>query len=394
MKRFLLPISIIAVALLLPLAVHAQSGNDLIVLDDSTPGIDVVINPNPGTTGVVAIETQNASVTVTDAVGNVVFETADPAIKGIEFSFAPNAGTHTLTVERLPGAIQAYARIVSLPEMTALNGVPQLISSSSLAVAQEADFPLNASTPSSTVDFTIPEASAATITANFPGAPVTAQLVATEENRTLATLSGSLIDGVRMKIDSGAYELVLLNNNTTRETVANVSVLPAPATDFDSLVVEAEAAATTTIADTSPATPNNNGLAAACTITISTSSANLRSGPGTGYSVLDYAFRGENLVVGGVNPESGWLLVGTDTGSGWIRNDLGSLDGSCENLPPYDVPYMEASAPQVAIQQSQVPVYRDDSDDDYEEQHEQEYEDQREGNYSGEDDDHAEREDD
>jgi uncharacterized protein YraI len=391
-KRLFFPsLIVLFVAAMLPMpAVQAQSDSDLIVLNDSTPGIDVVINPSPDTTGVIAIEVENASVTVVDAVGNLVFQTVDPNIEGIELRFAPNAGTHTLTLERLPGAVQAYARIAALAEMTVGSNTPELVSGPALAMDQEADFPLNASTPSAAVDFSVSDASYATVTASFPGTPVTAQLVSVTENRTLATLSGSLIDGIRFKVASGDYELVLLNNNTTQETVANVSVLPAPNTDFTTLVAEAEAANTTTMTDTATSaadTTVSSSVASGCSVTVAASSVNLRSGPGTGYSVLGYAFRGENLTVGGTNPASGWLLVGTDAGSGWMAGELGILNGSCNSLAVYDIPYLEAAAPVVTIQQSQVPVYSDagggddyyENDDAYEGEYESASDDSHEG---------------
>jgi uncharacterized protein YraI len=365
MKRFtLLSMLIILTAVLPPLTAQAQTGSDLIVLNDATPGIDVVVNPSPDTTGVVALEIKNASVTVTDAVGNVVFQAADPDITGLEFSFAPNAGTHTVTVKRLNGAAQAYARITSLAEMQLLSDTLQLVSNSTLASDQEADYPLNASTPSSVVNFTVPTAERAAITARFPGAPVTAQLVNVQENRTVATLTGSLIDGVRFKVAEGTYQLLLQNNNTARDTVANVSVIPAPDGNFESLVAQAEASNTTAMATTASAS-NTVTTTSACSLTVNASSVNLRSGPGTGYSVLDYAFRGETLPVGGNSTQSDWLLVGTDTGSGWIAGGLGALSGDCTNLTAYDIPYREATTPQVTIQQPQVPVYHDEYDDDH-----------------------------
>lgn len=346
---------------------QAQSGNglsgDLIVLNDSTPGIDVVVNPSPDTTGVVALEISNASVMVYDAVGNLVFESSDTHIRGIEFSFAPNAGTHTVTVERLPGAVQAYARIGAQAEMTTYDSAPELVRSSTVAMAQEADFPLDSMSPSSAVNFVVPASVTAAVTARFPGAPVTAQLVDVAQTRSLATLSGSLIDGVRLTVDGGSYQLVMVNNNVAKETMANVSLLPARPSDFAVLVAEADASSTTTLASTSSSGVNSGAPVATCNVTVAVSSINLRSGPGTGYSVLDYAFRGESLPVGGTNSGGGWLLVGTDTGSGWMLSNLGMLSGTCDNLTVFDIPYREAATPQVTIQQPQVPVYRDDDDD-------------------------------
>lgn len=371
MKRFtLITAVLIILSASLPLTLaQAQTGGDLIVLNDSTPGIDVVINPSPNTTGVIALEIENVSVTMTDAVGNVVFETNDPDLAGIEFSFAPNAGQHTLIVERLPGASQGYARITPLAEMSAPVNRLELVDTAALALAQEADYPLNAASPSSVVGFAVDNTTPATITARFPGAPVTAQLVNTPDNRVVATLTGSLIDGIRFQVTEGMYELVLLNNNPAQNTVANVSFVPAEESDFDAMVAQAEAANTTTL--TTTAAGSSAAVAApTCTLAISASSVNLRSGPGTGYSVLDYAFRGDVLPVGGISTQSNWLLVGHNDSSGWIAGDLGTLAGSCADLTAYDIPYSEAAAPVVTIQQPQVPVFQDDDyGDDYDDDH-------------------------
>lgn len=392
MQRKFMIFSLFISALLVPALVSAQDPNDLIVLNDSTPAIDVVINPSPDTTGVVALEVDNASVIITDAVGNIVFETTDPDIEALEFHFAPNAGQHTLTVERLPGAPQAYSRIVSLAEMSASDVSPTLVEGNTLAQTQEADYPLNVGSPSSTVDFTITEEQQyGTITASFPGAPVTAQLVEVEENRTLATLYGSLIDGVRFTVDDGNYQLALLNNNPEQQTVATVSYLPASETDFETMVTQAEDAQTTTMTDTNTsnsAIPQTNPTSD-CTLAVTASSVNLRSGPGTGYSVLEYAFRGDILPVGGENPGTGWVLVGTETGSGWMATASGMLSGTCDSLTAYDIPYREAPAPSVIIQQESVPVYHDDDDDEYEE-----YEDHDDDEHEGEYEEHEDHDDD
>ncbi len=78
-------------------------------------------------------------------------------------------------------------------------------------------------------------------------------------------------------------------------------------------------------------------------------SINLRSGPGTGYSITGYGFRGDQLQVGGTNTDGSWLLVGTQDSSAWMSGSTGTLNGSCSNLAVYDIPYRDAPAPQVSI---------------------------------------------
>ena len=356
--KHLLPITILVIVLCgfaLPALAQDGGAGDLIVLNDTTPGIDIVITPALDATGAIALEITNASVVVTDVIGNIVFETYDPNIHGLELQFAPNAGTHILTIERLPGVIEAYIRIQGLLEITSATPT-QLVSSTGLALSQETDLPLNPSTPSAMIDLAVPTGEQGTISVRFPGAPVTAQLVNTETGAAVATLTGSRIDGLSITVNTGNYQLVLLNNNTAQPTIANVSLTTPTETDFTALVEQASGG-NITVADTSANTDATTTFPALCQVTVTTSSINLRSGPGTGYSVLEYAFRDDTLPVGGVNPEHNWLVVGTDTGSAWMVGTLGILSGECSDLTVYDVPYREAPAPQFSIQQPQVPVY-------------------------------------
>jgi len=201
----------------------------------------------------------------------------------------------------------------------------------------------------------IPENQSGTIAARFPGAPVTAQLVNNETGAVVATLTGSLIDGLSITVGAGSYQLVLLNNDSSQPTVANVSLTTPSETDFAALVSQADGS-NITVANTGAGAGTATTAPTLCQVTINMSSVNLRSGPGTGYSILDYVFRGDILPVGGTNSEHSWLVVGTETGSAWMSGALGILSGECSDLPVYDIPYREAVMPQLSIQQPQVPV--------------------------------------
>jgi SH3-like domain-containing protein len=140
--------------------------------------------------------------------------------------------------------------------------------------------------------------------------------------------------------------------------------------------------------DAQPATGETVAVnSASCAITIDLASVNLRSGPGTGYSVLNYGFRNDQYPVGGTNSDGSWVVIGTPDGaSAWMSGSVGSLSGECQNLTVYDIPYRNAPAPQVVVQQSQPsvvvvsapstsgttttgggsPSYEDDHEDDHE----------------------------
>jgi uncharacterized protein YraI len=321
---------------------HAQGGNDPIVLNDATPGVDVVVNLAPGTSGVVSLQVEQASVRVTDSSGVAVFQTADARVHALEFRFGPDSGTHTITIERLPGVTEAYARVVSQADLND-TGSGTLVTSNLLTDQQQADFPLTNITPSGTVDITIPNGLTETVTMSFPGAPVTAQLVDTN-GTAVASLYGSRIDGLSVALEGGDYELTMLNTNVAQNTVANVSVQPA-----EMAALATESSTTTVAAQTTTTTTAQN---VSCSVDIQVSSVNLRSGPGQGYSVSGYGFRGDQLLVGGTNTDGSWLLVGTENGSAWMIGNAGQLNNQCSNLTVYDIPYRDAPTPQIVVQET------------------------------------------
>ncbi len=353
MKRFaaVLIITVFANALGIH-SIFAQGVSDVVKLDDATPGIDVVITPVPGTTGAVVLELVQASVWVVDSAGNTVFQMADARVHKLELRFGPDASMYTLTVERLSGAAEAYVRVTSASDLgvTAVTGQTVLVSNpvSPLSFQQTMDLPLSDSTPSQVANFAIPTDQKGAMKVSFPGAPVTAQIV-DSEGRAVATLTGSAIDGMSMVLDGGQYQLTLLNTNLAQQTVANLEIMPAQPSDMDTLVPAADAQPVTgeTVAASS----------SSCAMTIDLASVNLRSGPGTGYSVLNYGFRNDQYPVGGTNSDGSWLVIGTaDGASAWVSGSVGTLNGDCQNLTVYDIPYRNAPAPQVVVQQSQPSV--------------------------------------
>ncbi len=313
-----------------------------ITLNDATPGIDVVVSTPPGTTGAVALQLSGVSVTVTDNAGNTVFQMADPRTHSLELHFAPNSAPHTITVERLPGIAEAYVTTSSQLDLTQPLGA-QLISSGTVNLGQELDTQLSANTPGATLSLAIPtDTVTGKLIASFPGTSATAQII-DSSGVSIANLQPGQIDGLSLTLDSGNYDMTLLNNNLSNTTLAAVSVVADTATPLPTAIVmgdNSNTAQTSTVAQT----------VSNCTVQIASSSVNLRSGPGTGYSILNYGFRNDSLTVGGTNTEGTWLLVGNAQGSAWMDKTLGNLSGDCTNLQAYDIPYREASAPQIIIQ--------------------------------------------
>ena len=103
MKRLtLFALLLFALSLSAALPALAQADANLITLNDASPAIDVVITLPADSTGTVALEFSGAAVRLTDATNAVVFSAADARLHALELNIAPNNGSHTLTVERLP----------------------------------------------------------------------------------------------------------------------------------------------------------------------------------------------------------------------------------------------------------------------------------------------------
>jgi hypothetical protein len=242
MKRYTVIVMLVvsmasAASLLVGRTTSAQDNSDTITLDDATPGIDVVITPVSGTTGAVALELYQASISVTDSAGNVVFQMADPRVHRLELRLAPGASAYTLTAERLPGVSAALVRITPQLDLTQ-PGKTVLVTNTQqpLGLEQSVDLALTSAAPSRVADFTIPAASG-TMMVSFPGAPVTAQVV-DDAGRAVATLRGSGFDALSLGLDGGHYELTLLNTNPAQQTLANLEIVPALPSSLESQIQE------------------------------------------------------------------------------------------------------------------------------------------------------------
>lgn len=369
MKR-LVTLAVIVLALVSALPAMAQSTNDLITLNDASPAIDVVITLPPDTTGTVALDFSGAAVTLLDASGTSIFSAADPRLHGLQLNIVPNSGSHTLHVERLLGVTNASVRVLSLLELTQ-SGLTQVVAAPSLVLNQEFSLPLSADRPGDTIQVNIPEPTTGVITALFPGVSALTQLV-DNSGLVLAQSSGGHVDGLNFVVDPGDYQLTLLGSNLTNTVVAGVRAVPAAEAGF--IVLDAPAS---TAAAAAP-----DASAGSCTATVSATSLNLRSGPGTGYTILGYAYRGQTFTVGGQNVENNWVVVGTDFGSAWASRSFVQTQGECTQLTVFNIPLKDAAPAQIVFTSPSQTVitspasggsgyYDDDHDDDDHEEHEE-----------------------
>jgi len=347
MKRLSLVLMGLFWASVLPWTAFAQDNTNVITLNDATPGIDVAVSMAAGTTGAVSLAFDQAAVTVTDTTGSVVYQMADSRAHALELRFAPNSGPFTITIQRLPGVSESHLQVKSLPDLTSL-GLSNLVANGALTLGQEQDTALNQTTPGQTFALDIPGGTTGTVNASFPGSPVTTQIV-DNTGIAVATLYGGSVDGLNVVLDGGNYQMTLLSNDQSRDAIASVSLMPSTPFDMTALAVPADQSSTQPV-DTSTSVGGN------CNLTIAVSSVNLRSGPGTGYSILNYAYRGDEFLVGGINPEGTWYLIASQPTPAWLSGSLGTFNGSCQDLAVYNIPYREAPPPQIVVEQPTAPI--------------------------------------
>jgi len=285
----------------------------LITLNQSNPSAQMSITMPENSTGVVVINVSNASVQLTDTNNNVVFSSADPRVHLVELSIASNTGAHLLTVQPLPGVDTAMLQVSSQPDLTP-TGTASVVAASSIGFQQSQALSLTIANPGGNVTLTIPKDTTGVVTATFAGATATAEV--TDGGGMVVASSNHDIDGFNLVLDGGGYKFSLLANGLDHPITASVRVMPA--NQFSLLSVAQAPAPTVAIPP--------------CTATITASSANLRSGPGKNFTVLNFGYLGDTFTVGGVSPDKNWLFVSSDQGSVWLSSTLVQLNGDCTNL--------------------------------------------------------------
>jgi uncharacterized protein YraI len=355
MKRLsLFTLILLALSLFAALPTLAQSDANLITLNDASPAIDVVITLPADTTGTVALDFSGAMVRLTDATGAVVFSAADERLHALELNIAPNSGSHTLTVERLPGITEAVVRVSSLPELTQYGSV-ELVSGLAVMSNQEVTLPLTPDHPGDSVSVTVAGESAGMLTATFPGAGATTQLVDAAGVLVVESIGGH-VDGISLLVDPGTYQFTLVSSGLSAEAAAGVRLVSADAVGIVALAAPASTQAVVT-------------ANATCTAVVAVSSTNLRSGPGTGYTVIGYGYRDQVFDVGGRNTEDNWVLVALGGGaSAWVSRSTVQTQGACATLTAFNIPLRDAQpAPLVITGSSQSSgSYSGDDDDEHE----------------------------
>jgi uncharacterized protein YraI len=82
-----------------------------------------------------------------------------------------------------------------------------------------------------------------------------------------------------------------------------------------------------------------------CRFKVTVSSVNMRSGPGTGYNVLGFAYSGEEFVVLAQHASADWLEIAANGSRAWIATSVGELSSDCAVLPVSDMPVVTGGGP-------------------------------------------------
>jgi uncharacterized protein YraI len=194
------------------------------------------------------------------------------------------------------------------------------------------------------VTVSIPAETSGLLTASYYGTAATTQLV-DQNGVVIAESTAGHVDGLNFVLTEGNYQFTMLASNLTTPVTVGIRALAASDGGFANLAAQN--------AVTQVATVNETSIAS-CTATIAMSSVNLRSGPGTGYSIIGYGYRAEEYVVGGRNSENSWVVIGTPDGqSAWISSSVAQFEGSCSDLVVFNVPTRDAQPPQIVVSTSQ-----------------------------------------
>ncbi len=325
--------------------VAAQSGqNAPIVLDDATPSVDIVITPTGGAAGAVYLELDGVHVRLLDGSQAEVLSLIDRRVGVLAIQLAAGATPHTLRLERLPGV--AVARVLATAQAT-LPDVSVAPSNTPLIALNGPMATKAVVAPASTLPVTV-TSGADLLSAKFPAQDTTVQLVDSSGGVLLTARAGQQINGLAVRLVPGQYAFNVVNRDLSARSEVSLSLSPAPAPALQQVAANPTPVAApdggTTL--TGNAAPDS----AVCTATVKIASVNLRSGPGTAYSVLGFALQNDILPVGGVNREGGWLLVGSKTGSAWAADWTVMLSGTCNKLTAFDIPLRNGTARPPAVQ--------------------------------------------
>ena len=137
--------------------------------------------------------------------------------------------------------------------------------------------------------------------------------------------------------------------DTATATPSATPTTPAP-TNTPTNTATATSSVTPSQTPTATSSPTNTATASptaasvrACTFTVVPASINLRSGPGTAYTIVGYGFAGDIFTVTARHTSGLWFQITREQGQAWVAASVGTLGGDCATLPVLDVPLREGT---------------------------------------------------
>lgn len=147
-----------------------------------------------------------------------------------------------------------------------------------------------------------------------------------------AEIQGTLVEGSLVKVELSLVDGTLVAREVKSVTAADTS-------SGDDSQSGSSAGGTDDSSGTSPDSgAADDHSADACQLEVEASSANLRTGPGTGFDVTGFAFEGDHLPVLEGHNSGDWVKVASSQGDAWIAVSVGKLDGNCSALPVSNTP--------------------------------------------------------
>jgi uncharacterized protein YraI len=136
----------------------------------------------------------------------------------------------------------------------------------------------------------------------------------------------------------------------TTPAPTNTATLSATPTHTVTATVTPSPTATVTPGPTVTATaPFTMAPAQTCLFTVGPTSINLRSGPGTGYTVVGYGFAGDMFTVTARHTSGLWFQIARTQGEAWVAASVGTVSGDCATLPTLDTPLREGTGPTATV---------------------------------------------
>lgn len=115
------------------------------------------------------------------------------------------------------------------------------------------------------------------------------------------------------------------------------------------LLLGSPAFSRTALATQADFTPEQRPQLATPILVVNTSFLNVRSGPGSQYTIIATVSGGTELPVLGTNGDNSWYLVLTTAGAGWVDVDYTIARGDFRYVPLVEVAAPATPAPQTAV---------------------------------------------